>query len=220
MATGRGRFHPSVSRSTIPVECFGLCRSFGQTDLGDFDHALLGAPPGVCDGRTAVGTATVGSVLVGKFPWRIPAAYRACHDSVHVRTPARILSPFTDVSEEVIIGQDSTIEEVRVQLTGAEPLWSFSILPVWPAIWQPTAVFTPVPTCSELVCVAVVSPGWQMALFLPRRADLLWVLNYIRRLTPGPVMSVRAPLAAQPAGGGPSEPRLAQWRCASCIPAG
>ena len=138
-------------------------------------------------------------VPIGKFPWRVPPEARVCHESVRPHNPARIISPFTGVGDEAVIGPDSTVEEVRLQLTDAEPLWSSDVMPIWPAIWQQTAVFVPVPACHELVCVVVVSPGWQFSVLLPRRADLPWVLRFLRRSTPGPLLSLRAPLAAQPA---------------------
>ena len=73
-------------------------------------------------------------------------------------------------------------------------------MPIWPAIWQGTATFVPTRRGQDLVSVVVVSPGWQPAVLIPRRVDLEWVLRYLRRLTPGPLMSIRAPLAVHDLG--------------------
>ena len=136
-------------------------------------------------------------VPVGKFPWRLAPADRACHESVLPQNPARLLSPFTGLSDETIITPDSLVDEVRILLSSDEPFWYRDIVPLWPAIWQQTVVFVPLPPGGELVCVAVASPEWQMAVLLPRRADLEWVLAHLRRITPGSIASVRPPPAAQ-----------------------
>ena len=70
-------------------------------------------------------------------------------------------------------------------------------MPVWPAIWPHTAVYMPIPPGGDLVCVAAVSPDWQLAVLTPRRTDLEWLLAYLRRITPGPVISVHPPVAAR-----------------------
>ncbi|CAE7875810.1 set10 [Symbiodinium microadriaticum] len=124
--------------------------------------------------------------------------------------PARMLSPFTGISEEIVITPDTLVDEVRSALSGEEPHWYRDVMPLWPALWQQTAVFVPVPPCGELVCVAVVSPEWQLAVLLPRRADLEWVLAHLRRMTPGAVMSLRPPIAAQV--DGQSDRRAVDWR--------
>ena len=49
-----------------------------------------------------------------------------------------------------------------------------------------------------------------MAVLLPRRADLEWVLAHLRRITPGSIASVRPPPAAQQVG--QSHRRAVDWR--------
>ena len=80
-------------------------------------------------------------VPVGKFPWRLAPADRACHESVLPQNPARLLSPFTGLSDETIITPDSLVDEVRILLSSDEPFWYRDIVPLWPAIWQQTVVF-------------------------------------------------------------------------------
>ena len=137
------------------------------------------------------------AVPVGKFPWRLPPHERACHESVLSSNPARLLSPFTGLSGETTLTPDTLVEEARIALSGEEPYWYREVMPLWPALWQQTLVFVPVPTGGELVCVAVVSPEWQIAVLLPRRADVEWVLAHLRHLTPGPLVSIRPPPATQ-----------------------
>ncbi|CAE7211553.1 CEP2 [Symbiodinium necroappetens] len=137
------------------------------------------------------------AVPVGKFPWRLPPHERTCHESVLSANPARLLSPFTGLSGETTLTPDTLVEEARIALSGEEPYWYREVMPLWPALWQQTLVFVPVPTGGELVCVAVVSPEWQIAVLLPRRADVEWVLAHLRRLTPGPLVSIRPPPATQ-----------------------
>ena len=48
-------------------------------------------------------------VSVGKYPWRVPPPMRVCHEFVNGPTPARLLSPFTDVSEETEITRTRTL---------------------------------------------------------------------------------------------------------------
>ena len=149
-------------------------------------------------------------VPVGKYPWRLRPSDRVCHESVLSRTPARLLSPFLGTSEEVTITPDSHLEEVRVLLSGEEPFWYRDIAPVWPALWQQTLVFVPAPPGEDLVCVVVVSPEWQLSVLLPRRADVEWVLAYLRRMTPGLIASVRPPIATQTPG--QSDRDAVDWR--------
>ena len=75
-------------------------------------------------------------VPVGRFPWRLAPADRACHESVLPQNPARLLSPFTGLSDEIIITPDSLVDEVRILLSSDEPFWYRDIVPLWPAIWQ------------------------------------------------------------------------------------
>ena len=149
-------------------------------------------------------------VPVGKFPWRLAPAQRAGHESVSPGQQARIMSPYTEVSDEVPVSPDMTADELRIQLSGQEPFWYTNIMPLWPSVWQQTALYVPVPPCRQLVCIAVVAPGWQMAAIIPTRADLPWVLAYLRRCTPGSLMSIRAPISIQSAMRSDSE--AADWR--------
>ncbi|CAE7199873.1 ABHD8 [Symbiodinium necroappetens] len=137
-------------------------------------------------------------VSIGKFPWRDPPQYRVCGDSVFPGARARLLSPFRGDGDEVEVSADTSIDDLRISLTGAEPYWHGDIMPVWPSMWPQTSVYVPIPTGGDLVCIAVVSPEWQLAVLTPRRADLDWLLAYLRRITPGPILSLHPPLAACP----------------------
>ncbi|CAE7401593.1 set10 [Symbiodinium microadriaticum] len=149
-------------------------------------------------------------VPVGKYPWRLRPSDRVCHESVLPHTPARLLSPFLGTSEEVAVSPESHIDDVRISLSGDEPFWYREIAPIWPALWQQTLVFVPAPSGEDLVCVVVVSPEWQLSVLLPRRADVEWVLAYLRRMTPGLITSVRPPIATQVPG--QSDRDAVDWR--------
>ena len=88
-------------------------------------------------------------------------------------------------------------------------------MPVWPAIWPGLAVFVPLPGGGDLVCIVVVSPEWQLAVLLPTRADLEWLLAYLRRLTPGPISSIHPPVAARTADS--SERGAIDWRSGDVV---
>ncbi|CAE7446089.1 unnamed protein product [Symbiodinium sp. CCMP2592] len=126
-------------------------------------------------------------VRVGKFPWRLPDEDRALHDSIQPGDPAVDLTP------------DDTVEDARVALTGAEPAWSQDIMPVFPAPVPGRLTFVPVAPAPSLACVLVLSVEWHLPLLIPSRADIVWLLGYLRSLSPGPILSVRAPVAAQAA---------------------
>ncbi|CAE7887301.1 pol [Symbiodinium necroappetens] len=137
-------------------------------------------------------------VPIGKHPWRVPQQSRVCGDSVAQCTRARLLSPFCGEGDEVEVSPDTPVEDLRISLSSTEPYWYGELMPVWPAIWPYTAVYMPIPSGGDLVCVAAVSPGWQLAVLIPRRTDLEWLLAYLRRMTPVPVLSVHPPVAARP----------------------
>ena len=148
--------------------------------------------------RPTVEQQQIPPVLVGKFPWRDPPHCRVCGDTGSPGVRARLLSPFCGDGEEVDVAADTLLEDLRISLTGAEPYWHSDIMPVWPSLWPQTSMYVPIPTGGDLVCIVVVSPEWQFAALTPRRADLEWLLAYLRRITPGPVLSLYPPLAACP----------------------
>ena len=137
-------------------------------------------------------------VPIGKHPWRVPQQLRLCGESVEHCSRARLLSPFCGEGDEVEVASETPLEDLRFSLSSAEPYWYDELMPVWPAIWPHTAVYMPISSGGDLVCVAAVSPEWQLAVLTPRRTDLAWLLAYLRRITPGPVLSVHPPLAARP----------------------
>ena len=137
-------------------------------------------------------------VPIGKHPWRVPQQLRLCGESVEHCSRARLLSPFCGEGDEVEVSPDTPFEDLQISLSSAEPYWFDELMPIWPAIWPHTAVYMPIPSGRDLVCVAAVSPEWQLAVLTPRRTDLEWLLAYLRRITPGPVLSVHPPVAARP----------------------
>ena len=137
-------------------------------------------------------------VPIGKHPWRVTQQLRVCGESVEHCTRARLLSPFCGDSDEVEVSSDTPVEDLRISLSSQEPYWYGELMPVWPAIWSQTAVYMPIPSGGDLVCIAAVSPGWQLAMLIPRRTDLEWLLAYLRRMTPVPILSVHPPVAARP----------------------
>ncbi|CAE7884579.1 RNA-directed DNA polymerase from mobile element jockey [Symbiodinium microadriaticum] len=122
-------------------------------------------------------------VPIGKHPWRVPQHLRLCGESVEHCSRARLLSPFCGEGDEVEISPDTPVEDLHVSLSSEEPYWYGELMPVWPAIWPHTAVYMPIP--------------WQLAVLTPRRTDLEWLLAHLRRITPGPVISVHPPAAAR-----------------------
>ncbi|CAE7243796.1 pol [Symbiodinium sp. KB8] len=168
----------------------GRCRVLGGVLLAHAATAMV-VPP--------VEQQHLDPVPVGKFPWRLPPQQRVCGESVLTGTRARLLSPFSGDGETTDVSPDTHVEDVRVTLSGAEPNWFWEIIPIWPAIWPHTTVYVPLPTGGDLVCVVVASPEWQLAVLIPRRADLEWLIAYLRRITPGPIFSLHPPLAARSA---------------------
>ena len=136
---------------------------------------------------------------VGKFPWRVPVADRALHDSVY---QGRQINATAEVSP------DDTVEaeEIRMALTGSEPDWSH----VWPSPVPDQIIFLPVAPAPSLVCVLVMSPDWHLPLLIPRRADLGWLTAYLRSTSPGPILSALAPIASRRPRG--SQYDAIQWR--------
>ena len=137
-------------------------------------------------------------VCIGKHPWRVTQQLRVCGESVAHCTRARLLSPFCGDGDEVEVSPDTPVEDLRISLSSQEPYWYGELMPVWPAIWPHTAVYMPIPSGGDLVCIAAVSPGWQLAGLIPRRTDLEWLLAYLRRMTPVPILSLHPPVAARP----------------------
>ncbi|CAE7362809.1 PTAC2 [Symbiodinium sp. CCMP2592] len=139
-------------------------------------------------------------VRVGKFPWRLPDEDRALHDSIQPGQLCHVLSPYGVQGDPAVdLTPDDTVEDARVALTGAEPAWSQDIMPVFPAPVPGRLTFVPVAPAPSLACVLVLSVEWHLPLLIPSRADIVWLLGYLRSLSPGPILSVRAPVAAQAA---------------------
>ena len=203
---------PVASRAPVPTSSWqghgwgllslGSCLSCLNRRTTRFLFSWLGMWPCLAAGMFAppLEQQQLAAVPVGKYPWRIVPHERALHESVLPCNPARLLSPFTGLGGEITLTPDTLVDEARISLSEEEPYWYREIIPLWPALWQQTLVFVPVPSGGELVCIAVVSPEWQLAVLLPRRADLEWVLAHLRRITPGPLVSIRPPPATQTAG--------------------
>ncbi|CAE7704408.1 unnamed protein product [Symbiodinium sp. CCMP2592] len=140
---------------------------------------------------------TDSSVRVGKFPWRLPPEDRALHESIPGAFTCRLLSPFGVRGDPaVVMRQNDTVEEVRMALTGSEPVWSHEIVPVWPSPSPDQLVFVPVAPSPAMACLVVLSVEWQMPVLIPNRADMAWLLDFIRGMSPGPLFSLRGPPAA------------------------
>ena len=149
-------------------------------------------------------------VRVGKFPWRLPWDLRACHETVDASHDARLLSPFSGLNDIVSVTSDTVVVDLVDSMSGGEPPWFQQAVPVWPSLWPRTLVMVPIPDCEDLVCVVVAAPDWQMAALIPRRGSRDWTLNCLRQCTPGPLWSIRAPIAAQVLGASGSQP--VNWR--------
>ncbi|CAE7283093.1 unnamed protein product [Symbiodinium sp. CCMP2592] len=195
---------PSLALAAVPLMLLhGPLRSLGF--LAWIGGLPVAAMLTTDEGRTGSPT------CVGKFPWRVAYADRALHETVNDRHRCRLLSPFAVHSNQTFVaGPDDTVEEVRLALTGAEPAWSFDIMPVWPAPSPSELTWVPVAPSAALACVLVVTPDWHLPMLLPQRADLNWVLAYLRSVSPGPVHSIRAPIPAQHYGTSPNE--AIRWR--------
>ena len=192
---------PTDSDSIEPgLSSFAAACLLSRSKLGLFVLAALHLAHTVAMVAPPLEQQLLDPVPIGKFPWRLPSTERACYDSVQPGTVARMLSPLVEISSEVPVYPDTTIDEIRVELSGQEPFWYAGIMPLWPAVWQQIAMYAPIPPCRELVCLAVVSPGWHLAVIIPKRTDMQWVLNYLRRHTPGSIVSLRPPPAIYSAG--------------------
>ncbi|CAE7826777.1 unnamed protein product [Symbiodinium sp. CCMP2592] len=150
-------------------------------------------------------------VRVGKFPWRLPDPDRALHESISEGQLCQVLSPYGVVGDPAVaLASGDTVDEVRMALTGSEPIWSQDIVPVQPAPLPGHLTFVPAAPALSLACVLVVSVEWHLPILIPSRADLTWLLGYLRNLSPGPILSVRAPVNAQAAGASSNE--AIRWR--------
>ncbi|CAE7208415.1 unnamed protein product, partial [Symbiodinium microadriaticum] len=156
-------------------------------------------------------------VRVGKFPWRLPWDNRACHETVDTSHDARLLSPFSGLGDIVPVTPDTIAADLVDSMSGGEPPWFQHAVPVWPSLWPRTLVMVPIPECDDLVCVVVATPDWQMAALVPRQGSRDWTLNCLRQCTPGPLWSIRAPIAAQILAAPGSQP--VNWRDGDVISA-
>ena len=135
---------------------------------------------------------------VGKYAWQVPEQLRLCDAAVHAGQAVALLSPFTGCTEPVPADPDHSIDDLRVHLTGCEPAWTHHIMPVWPSIQHEVLTFVPVSPTPELAVLVVVSPEWQAAYLLPRRSDVVWIMDVLRKGAQGVLCRLRPPLAARP----------------------
>ena len=138
----------------------------------------------------------LGTVRVGRYAWRIPEALRLCDAVVDSGHQAILISPFTGRSNPSDTDPDLPIDDLCSQLTGSEPGWADGICPIWPAL-QPTQLhFVPVVDSPRLVVLLVVAPEWQAAYIVPRRSDLAWLLQTLRRGSDHVLCGLRPPQSA------------------------
>ena len=135
-------------------------------------------------------------ICVGKFPWRVAPELRLLHESVDHGRACTLLSPFSVMEDKrVAVSPEDSVDDVRVALSGSEPAWSRDIMPVWPTPAPDHMVLVPVAPADSLACVLIVTPEWQLPMLVPCRADVAWVLAYLRSVSPGAVVSIRGPLS-------------------------
>ncbi|CAE7253370.1 unnamed protein product, partial [Symbiodinium sp. CCMP2592] len=169
-----------------------------------FSSCVLGACPVMTDGRHQEQHMFSSTVLLVEHRLRrgmgeviLRDGDRALHESIPGAFNCRLLSPFGVRGDPVVVmRQNDTVEEVRMALTGSEPVWSHEIVPVWPSPSPDQLVFVPVAPSPAMACLVVLSVEWQMPVLIPNRADLAWLLDFIRGMSPGPLFSLRGPPAA------------------------
>ena len=150
-------------------------------------------------------------ICVGKFPWRVAPELRLLHESVDHGRACTLLSPFSVMEDKrVAVSPEDSVDDVRVALSGSEPAWSRDIMPVWPTPAPDHMVLVPVAPADSLACVLIVTPEWQLPMLVPCRADVAWVLAYLRSVSPGAVVSIRGPLSLSHQSASQQEP--ARWR--------
>ena len=154
-------------------------------------------------------------VRVGRYAWRVPEALRLCDAAVDPGHRACLISPFTGRSESVAVHPDLSVDELCSQLAGSEPGWADGIIPVWPALQPQHLSFLPAVDCHDLVVLLFVSPEWQAAYILPRRADPTWILNTLRRGSSETLCGLRPPLASAKPGASASQ--AIDWRTGDVV---
>ena len=156
-----------------------------------------------------------GTCKVGKYDWRVPPHLRCCNLAADTGASACVISPFTGSSEAISIDPDTSCEHLTDVFFGSEPTWSSHIVPIWPALAAHVLAFTMEPLHPSLAAIVVVSPDWQTAFLVPRRADLVWLLRFLRSTSNYPIFKIRPPPCALIAGASDSD--AIDWRTGDVI---
>ena len=183
---------------------------YGRKSLAVLAILLSGHMSAASGMQTAPVNTDTAMCRVGKYDWRIPSSQRLCSSVAHDEATACFLSPFVGGSEAIPVSADTSCAALSDDLLGPEPVWASHIVPVWPALSLHTIIFVGAPSHPSLAVVTVVSPDWQAAFLIPRRADVAWVLKYVRSHTRYPILRLHPPLSASATG--VSEQEAVNWR--------